>query len=117
MLRNDPLSALIRLSAARRNSLVHGGRTSAGLFVAVASVLAVALSACGSSTTALRSVHMGMSENTVRSILGKPTAFQNSIQAGTVNTCWYYKAEQVVNGPIYRYQVCFKNGTVAEKAG
>lgn len=85
--------------------------------VATASVLlTVVLSGCAgnSGSAAFRSVRTGMSESTVRSILGKPSSFLSSTHAGTTNTCWYYAAG---HGKIEtdRYRVCFRNGKVDEK--
>jgi hypothetical protein len=95
-----------------------GGRRSAGSLAVVAGVLAGAVSGCGGDpggAKALRSVHMGMSEKTVRAILGNPSSYNGGPDIHGI--CWYWSAHPGSSGNIVvnRYQVCFKNGKVVEK--
>ncbi len=109
---------LIGLPAESRKAVVDGRRGLSGFSAVVATLLVVALSGCGgdpSGAKALRSVHMGMSEKAVFSILGKPSTYNGGPDIHHI--CWYWMTKNGQGGMVTlnRYMVCFENGKVEYK--
>jgi outer membrane protein assembly factor BamE (lipoprotein component of BamABCDE complex) len=97
--------------------VVDGRRRLSGFSAVAATLLVVALSGCGdpSGAKALRSVHMGMSEKAVVSILGEPSSYNGGPDIH--HTCWFWIANHGQGGEvtINRYEVCFDNGKAEYK--